>query len=178
MITLLDDKSLRVFIFNQLEKESMSIRYRSPLQSTCLRSQRTNGVLEPGEWEAGTVARPAIRNEMGNFLHYRICKSVFLKLSHTHWRNCCKEQDFNLLIHVWIRFLIYVGVWQCVCEVKSSPFLLEKLQVMLLKLQKHMLKMSRDRMKRLVYDCCERLVISLDSSLLTIDGTFCMEMWQ
>ena len=30
---------------------------------------------------------PAIRNEMGLFLHHRVCKSMFLKFGHMHWRN-------------------------------------------------------------------------------------------
>ena len=43
-----------------------------------------------------------------------------------------------------------------------------KVQIILLKLQRHMLKTNRGQMKGLVYDCCDRLVVGLDN-LLTVD---------
>ena len=52
VLTRLDDKSLRIFISNQPQQESTSIRYRSPFQSNMSMQTRTEGGLEPGEREA------------------------------------------------------------------------------------------------------------------------------
>ena len=65
---------------------------------------------------------PAIRNEMGNFLHHRIWTNMFLKFVHKCCRNWRKGQDVNLLISIWIRILINAGAWR-LCDVEISPFL-------------------------------------------------------
>ena len=106
----------------------------------------------------------AIRNEMGNLLQRRICNSVFLKLDHTRWRNWCKGQDVNLLISIWIRIFINVGVRQSVCDVKFSLFLVEKTLSHTSEVEIALAYAEDERgwVERLVHDGCERLVIGPD----------------